>query len=69
MSKNAPLIGSAQAAKTFGVDRATFNRWVKAGRIPIAYEMEGDTGARLFDADVIDQLAADRHGDAEGVPA
>lgn len=60
MSKNAPLIGSAQAAKVFGVDRATFNRWVKAGRVPVALEMEGDTGARLFDADVIDQLAAQR---------
>lgn len=58
MHKNSPLIGSAQAAKVFGVDRATFNRWVKAGRIPVTLEMEGETGARLFDADVIDQLAA-----------
>lgn len=58
MHKNTPLIGSAQAAKAFGVDRATFNRWVKAGRIPVALEMDGATGARLFDADVIDQLAA-----------
>lgn len=58
MLKNAPLIGSAQASKVFGVDRATFNRWVKAGRIPVEIEMDGATGARLFDADVIDQLAA-----------
>lgn len=58
MTKNAPLIGSAQAAKVFGVDRATYNRWVAEGRIPIAVEMEGETGARLFDADVIDQLAS-----------
>jgi predicted site-specific integrase-resolvase len=58
MSKNAPLIGSAQAAKVFGVDRATFNRWVKAGRVVAAVEMDGMTGARLFDADLIDQLAA-----------
>lgn len=60
MHKNTPLIGSAQAAKRFKVDRATFNRWVKAGRIPVAVEMDGETGARLFDADVIDVLAA-RH--------
>lgn len=60
MSKNLPLIGSAQAAKIFGVDRATFNRWVAAGRIPVEVEMDGTTGARLFDADVIDQLAASR---------
>lgn len=60
MSKNLPLIGSAQAAKVFGVDRATFNRWVAAGRIPVAVEMDGATGARLFDADLIDALAAQR---------
>ena len=67
----APLIGSAQAAKVFGVDRATFNRWVKAGDVPVAYEMDGATGARLFDADVIDQLAAKRRNDPspEGVSA
>lgn len=58
MHKNVPLIGSAQAAKVFGVDRATFNRWVKRGSIPVAVAMAGDTGARLFDADVIDALAA-----------
>jgi predicted site-specific integrase-resolvase len=58
--KSAPLIGSAQAAKRYGVDRATFNRWVKAGRIPVALEMDGETGARLFDADLIEQLADQR---------
>jgi predicted site-specific integrase-resolvase len=60
MQQNTPLIGSAKAAKVCGVDRATFNRWVAAGQVPIAVEMDGPTGARLFDADVIDQLAAAR---------
>lgn len=60
MPRNAPLIGSAQAAKKFGVDRATFNRWVLNGEIPVEVEMDGATGARLFDADTIDQLAAKR---------
>jgi predicted site-specific integrase-resolvase len=54
----APLIGSAQAYKVFGVDRATFNRWVAEGRIPVVAELDGPTGARLFDADVIESLAA-----------
>jgi len=54
------LIGSAQAAKVFGVDRATFNRWVAAGRIPVAFELDGATGARLFDPDVIAAMAAER---------
>jgi len=47
-----------QAAKRFGVNRATFNRWVADGKIPVAVALDGQTGARLFDADVIDQLAA-----------
>ena len=58
MHKSAPLIGSMQAAKRFGVNRATFNRWVADGKIPVAVALDGQTGARLFDADVIDQLAA-----------
>lgn len=69
MHKFAPLIGSAQAAKVFKVDRATFNRWVVAGEIPIAVQMDGETGARLFDADVIDQLADQRRAEAEAKAA
>lgn len=65
MPKNASLIGSEQAAKAFGVNRATFNRWVKANRIPVAGELEGRTGARMFDADVIAELAAKYHNDRE----
>lgn len=64
-NRHAPLIGSAAAARIFGVDRATFNRWVVAGQIPVAGQAEGTTGARLFDADVIDQLAAQRRPDVE----
>lgn len=70
MHKNRPLIGSAQAAKVFGVDRATFNRWVAAGQIPSELEMDGATGARLFDADLIDQLAQKRRaGDPDKATA
>lgn len=60
MLKLPRLIGSAQAAKILDIDRATFNRWVKAGRVPVAMEMEGPTGARLFDAEVIEALATQR---------
>lgn len=66
MHKSTPLIGSAQAAKAFGVDRATFNRWVKAGKVPFVHEMDGETGARLFDADVIDALAAEHKRSGNG---
>lgn len=57
MPKLIPLIGSEQAAKRLGVTRSTFNRRVSAGKIPVAFEMDGETGARLFDADVIEQMA------------
>lgn len=69
MPQNTPLIGSAQAAKEFDVHRATFNRWVDAGQIPIAVEMDGATGARLFDADVIQELAAERRREKAAVSA
>lgn len=59
MHKALHLIGSAQAAERFGVNRTTFNRWVKAGKVPVAVEMDGPTGARLFDADVIEDMAAE----------
>lgn len=64
MPQSIPLIGSAQAAKRFGVHRATFNRWVEAGEIPIAYEPDTETGGRLFDADVIDALVEEREKQA-----
>lgn len=67
--KKAPLIGSVQAAKRFNVDRATFNRWVAEGLIPIAAELDGPTGARLFDADVIDQIAERSGGKKPGAAA
>ena len=53
------LIGSEQAAKRLKLTRSTFNRRVTAGKIPVAIQMDGKTGARLFDADLIDILAAE----------
>ena len=62
------LIGSAEAAELLGIDRATFNRWVLAGRITPAVEFPGKRGARLFErADVeriADGLTADKAASA-----
>ena len=52
------LIGSAEAARIVGVDRATFNRWVAAGQVKVAGELPGHRGARMFQRKVIDRLAA-----------
>lgn len=53
------LIGSAEAAERLGVSRATFNRWVTAGRIKPAIAMAGTTGARLFTVGEIERAKAE----------
>lgn len=52
-----PLVGSAQAAATLGISRATFNRWVALGRITPTVNMTGVSGARLYDPHLIDAYA------------
>lgn len=51
------LIGSLEAARRLRMHRATFNKLVGQGEIPVAAKIPGLTGPRLFDATVIDQLA------------
>lgn len=53
-----PLIGTTQAAERCGVDRSTFFRWVQLGRIEPVQKLPGQTGAMLFDPDVVDAYAA-----------
>ena len=54
------LIGSAEAARRLRMHRATFNKLVAAGDVPVAAEIPGKTGARLFAESVIDELAQQR---------
>lgn len=56
MQNSGHLIGSAQAAKLLGIDRATFNRWVAAGRITPAVQFPGIRGARLFTVEAVEKL-------------
>lgn len=55
------LIGSAEAARRLGVDRSHLNRLVRMGAIRAVTQLDGRTGARLFDPEVIDQAAVRRH--------
>lgn len=50
------LVGSAEAAAILGVKRVTVNRWAVDGKIPIAVQMSGETGMRLFNRADIEQL-------------
>lgn len=54
------LIGSLEAARRLRMHRATFNKLVKDGVIPIAAEIPGRTGARLFDPVVIEDIAREQ---------
>lgn len=54
------LIGSNEAATILNVDRATFNRWVARGDIPVEVKFPGTTGARMFRRGDVERAAKDR---------
>ena len=54
------LINSAEAAALLRVDRATFNRWVTRGNIPIEVQFPGYKGARLFRRIDVERVVNDR---------
>lgn len=62
-SAGGDLLKTADVAKLAKVDVATVNRWAKSGRLPVAVQVPGETGARLFrrsDVDhVLDELTAE----------
>ena len=51
------LVGSIEAARILHVNRATFNRWAAAGHVPIAINLDGLTGAKLYERADIEALA------------
>lgn len=54
-------IGAAEAAHILGVSRATVTRAVQDGRLPLAGRLnDRPTGALLFDANIVEDLAAER---------
>lgn len=50
------LIGTTEAAKRCGVDRTTFFRWYQLKRIEAVTQLDGRTGALLFDPADVDAL-------------
>ena len=51
------LVGSIEAARILSINRATFNRWAASGRVPIAINLDGLTGAKLYERADIEALA------------
>lgn len=57
---------TTEVARLFRVNRKTITRWVKAGKLPVAYRYPGETGALLFDRARMVELAT---SPAQAVPA
>ena len=51
------LLTTGQIASMFGVHRTTVHRWVEAGDLPIALEVNG---VRMFNVADVERLAAER---------
>lgn len=54
---NNDLISTAEAAAILGTTVSTVNRRAIAGQIPVAQQLPGMTGARLFRRSVVTRLA------------
>lgn len=65
------LIPTVEAAQILGVERSTLTRWAESGKIQVAQQLPGATGARLFRrADIEakrDQLAGASSTIADGL--
>lgn len=58
MTNQAPeLVTTAQAAKTLGVSVWTVLRLARSGRLVAVHKLPGRTGALLFDASAVAELA------------
>jgi len=57
---NDDLLNSTQAAAILHVDRATFNRWVTRGDVPVEVQYPGYKGGRLFRRFDVERVAKDK---------
>lgn len=55
--KHPRLMSAHDVAEQFNVDRATVTRWAQSGRLPEAFRVPGNRGARLFWADDVEEFA------------
>lgn len=51
------LLTTAEAAERLGVSVPTVNRWAADGTLPVAHQLPGKTGARLFTRSAVSRLA------------
>lgn len=53
------LLATIQAAEIIDVERSTLSRWVASGRISVAHQLPGRTGAVLFERAEVERVAAE----------
>ncbi len=58
------MIGSKEACRILGIDKATLSRWVTAGQLTPVHKLPGRNGAYLFDRTNIQGLASARQAEA-----
>jgi len=58
------LISSRDAAEILNCDVRTISRWSQEGKLPVAVQVPGYRGARLFERSVVEELAR-RNAEAE----
>jgi predicted site-specific integrase-resolvase len=54
------LVGSIEASRMIGIDRATLLRWVQRGKVAAAQQLPGKNGAYLFRYSAIAKLVDQR---------
>lgn len=52
------LVDSATCAELLGISISTLHRWTRDGKLQPVVEGSGVTGARFYDRDTIEKLAA-----------
>jgi predicted site-specific integrase-resolvase len=59
METESDLVGTRDAAEIIGCERSTLSRWVALGKLPLALQLTGPTGAHLFHRADVDRLAVE----------
>lgn len=59
MAATDDLMTTAEVAVLTGKTVATVNRWAVGGHLPVAKQLPGDTGARLFNRSDVEALLSE----------
>jgi excisionase family DNA binding protein len=58
------LVSTTEAAEIIGTSASTVNRWASNGRLPVALQSPGPTGARFYKRTTVERVAAKYRAEA-----